>query len=158
MKRGAGFLSLLISLGLSLSAGFLGAWATASSVDSWYQGLNRPWWTPPDALFAPVWTALYILMGVAAWLVWKRADDHRVGWPLSLYALQLLLNALWSYLFFGLRSPGAALIEIIVLWAAIAATAAGFARVDRRAAWLMAPYLAWVSFAMALNFALWRMN
>jgi tryptophan-rich sensory protein len=158
MKRGTHMMALVVSVGLSLSAGFVGALATASSVDSWYQGLTRPSWTPPDALFGPVWTTLYVLMGIAAWLVWRRAGDRMIHWPITVYALQLLLNALWSFIFFGLRNPGAALIEIFFLWASIALTVASFARVDRKAAWLLAPYLAWVSFAVALNFAIWRMN
>lgn len=158
MKRGAVILALVISVGLSLATGFVGALATASSVDSWYQSLTKPPWTPPDVLFGPVWTVLYILMGVAAWLVWKRAGNRMIHRPLAVYALQLILNACWSFIFFGLRNPGAALIEIFFLWAAIVANVACFARVDRRAAWLLAPYLAWVSFAVALNFAIWWLN
>lgn len=158
MKRGTIILALVISVGLSLSAGFIGALATASSVDSWYKKLSKPSWTPPDALFGPVWTVLYILMGVAAWLVWRRAGERMIHRPLAVYALQLLLNACWSFIFFGLRNPGAALIEIFLLWVAIVITVAWFARVDGKAAWLLAPYLAWVSFAVALNFAIWRLN
>jgi tryptophan-rich sensory protein len=158
MKRGTVILALVISIGLSLSVGFVGGLATASSVDSWYQSLDKPSWTPPDMLFGPVWTVLYILMGIAAWLVWKRAGDRMIHRPLAFYALQLLLNACWSFIFFGLRNPGAALIEIFFLWAAIVITITLFARVDRKAAWLLAPYLAWVSFAVALNFAIWRLN
>ena len=125
---------------------------------SWYPSLAKPAWTPPDWLFGPVWTLLYLMMGLAAWLVWRQAEAGRARRPLLLYALQLLLNTCWSLLFFGLRSPGLALLEILLLWLAIAATLWAFARVRGWAAALLAPYLAWVSFAVALNFAIWRMN
>ena len=154
----ASALGLAVSLALSLGAGLVGGLATASSVKSWYPSLAKPAWTPPDWLFGPVWTLLYLMMGLAAWLVWRQAEAGRARRPLLLYALQLLLNTCWSLLFFGLRSPGLALLEILLLWLAIAATLWAFARVRGWAAALLAPYLAWVSFAVALNFAIWRMN
>lgn len=150
--------SLVVAVAVCLGAGFVGALATASSVGTWYQTLAKPSWTPADSLFGPVWTALYVMMGVAAWLVWQRAGDGSARGPLLLFALQLLLNAGWSLLFFGLRSPGLALIEIVLLWLAIAATLWSFALMQRWAALLLAPYLAWVSFAVALNLAIWRLN
>jgi len=157
-RPAAVILGLAVALAASLGVGLVGGLATASSVATWYPTLDKPAWTPPDSLFGPVWTALYLMMGVAAWLVWRRAGKERARYPLALFALQLLLNAGWSLLFFGLRSPGLGLIEIALLWLAIAATLWAFARVQGWAALLLVPYLAWVSFAAALNLAIWRMN
>jgi len=157
-SRVASVLGLAAALGLSLGTGLVGSLATASSVATWYPALDKPSWTPPDWLFGPVWTLLYMMMGVAAWLVWRGAASGRARLPLLLFALQLLLNACWSLLFFGLRSPGLALIEIVLLWLAIAATLWAFARVRAWAALLLAPYLAWVTFAAALNLEIWRLN
>jgi translocator protein len=122
---------------------------------SWYAGLNKPSWNPPAWIFGPAWTLLYTLMAVAAWLVWKRAGFTR---PLALYFVQLVLNAAWTPIFFGAHELGWALIEIIALWIAIALTQISFFRVNRAAGWLLAPYLAWVTFATALNYTLWQMN
>ncbi len=148
-------LQLAATVGLCLLVGLVGSLVTMPNLPGWYAGLAKPTWTPPDWLFGPVWTTLYCLMGVAAWLVWRR-----VGWsrPLAWFAVQLLLNAAWSWLFFGLHSPFAGLIDIVLLWAAIAATVLAFWRVSRLAAILMLPYWAWVSYAAALNFAIWQMN
>lgn len=124
----------------------------------WYADLAKPSWTPPGALFGPVWTLLYIMMAVAAWLVWRRRGTAGVGLALSLWVLQLVLNALWSWLFFGRQQIGLALVDIALLWLLIAATILAFRAVHRGAALLLVPYLAWVSFASALNWALWRLN
>ena len=124
---------------------------------AWYASLVKPSWTPPNAVFAPVWTALYAAMGVAAWLVWRRAGFGGAGPALALFAVQLVLNAL-VILFFGLHSVGFALLDIVVLWFAILAVTVLFWRVDRRAGLLLVPYLAWVGYASALNLALWRLN
>jgi translocator protein len=124
----------------------------------WYAALRKPSWNPPAWIFGPVWSALYAMMGVAAWLVWKQGGFTTQRRPLSLFFLQLALNAAWTPLFFGLHWLGAALGEITCLWLAIAATLAAFRRVSRPASWLLAPYLAWVSFAALLNFTLWRLN
>jgi len=124
----------------------------------WYASLTKPAWNPPSALFAPVWTLLYAMMGVAAWLVWRKEGFRGAALPLSLFIAQLLLNALWSYLFFGLHRPGLAFLDIVVLWAAILVVAVLFWREDWRAGALMVPYLAWVGFASCLNFVLWRLN
>lgn len=140
---------------LCLAVGALGGWATAQSVAEWYPTLAKPSWTPPPWLFAPVWTVLYILMGVSAWLVWKTGDAKV---PMLLFGAQLLLNLAWSFLFFGARSPGLALIDIAALWIAIAAMIFAYAFRSRLAAFLMVPYLAWVSFAMALNAAIFMLN
>jgi tryptophan-rich sensory protein len=132
-----------------------GGWATATGVRDWYPSLLKPAWNPPSWVFGPVWTVLYAMMAVAAWLVWRRD-----GWSgaLAWFAVQLTLNAAWSPLFFGLHRIDLALIDITFLWVAIAGTVVAFWKVSPGAGWLLVPYLAWVSFATALNFALWRLN
>lgn len=125
---------------------------------AWYAGLNKPSWNPPSWLFGPVWSALYTMMAVAAWLVWRRGGFRAQRTPLALFLVQLALNAAWSPLFFGLKWPGIAFAEMLLLWLAIAATLISFRRVSPVAGWLLAPYLAWVSFAALLNFTLWRLN
>jgi translocator protein len=124
----------------------------------WYATLKKPSWNPPGWIFGPVWTALYTMMAVAAWLVWKRGGFAGQRKPLALFLTQLVLNAIWTPLFFGLHWPRIAFAEIVMLWLAIAATLDAFRAVSRAAAWLLAPYLAWVSFATLLNFALCRLN
>lgn len=136
----------------------LAAFLTSLSVKDWYPSLAKPSWTPPGWLFGPVWTALYISMGISAWILWKRGGWAGARTPLVMFFLQLLLNAAWSGLFFGLRSPGLAFFEIALLWCAIALTAAFSIKVSRTAALLLFPYLAWVSYAAALNLAIWRSN
>ncbi len=140
-------------------AGVLGGLVTTPAIPTWYAALSKPAWTPPGWLFGPVWTVLYALMGIAAARVWLRHRGSRAGRAsLALFAFQLVLNAAWSFLFFGLRSPALGLAEIVVLWAAIAALVTWWWRLERPAALLLAPYLAWVSFAAALNLAIWRLN
>lgn len=125
---------------------------------TWYAQLQKPSFNPPAWVFAPVWTTLYVLMAVAAWLVWRRFGLHGARVALGLYLLQLVLNAAWTWIFFGLKLPGVAFAELVLLWLAVAATLVVFWRVERLAGWLLVPYLAWVSFAGVLNFSLWRMN
>jgi benzodiazapine receptor len=133
--------------------------ATIEGVRTWYQEIAKPSFTPPDAVFGPVWTTLYATMGVAAFLVWKLGPDRRrVRGALLLFCIQLVLNGLWSLIFFGLRSPGLALVEILSLLVLIAATTREFWGQSRAAGLLMVPYLAWVSFATVLNAAFWRLN
>lgn len=124
----------------------------------WYEGLNKPSWQPPNWLFAPVWTVLYVMIAVSGWLVWRKAGFAGAGLPLAVYAVQLILNAAWSPIFFGLRRPDLAFIEIILLWASVVATLALFHPIQAVATLLLAPYLAWVSFAAVLNFVVWRLN
>jgi tryptophan-rich sensory protein len=138
-----------------LAAGWLGSLPTRPAIATWYAHLLKPRWTPPDWVFAPVWTALYLVMGVAAWLVWRRAG---FSIPLLLFMGQLALNVAWSGIFFGLRMPGAALAEVLLLWWAILATALAFWPFSRAACVLMVPYLLWVTYAGALNAAIWRLN
>jgi tryptophan-rich sensory protein len=124
----------------------------------WYASLRKPSWNPPGWVFGPVWSVLYVMMAASAWLVWKRGGFMAQRRPLTLFLVQLALNAAWTPLFFGLRLPGLACGEIVMLWVAITATLVAFRPVSRPAAWLLAPYLMWVSFAGVLNFTLWRLN
>ena len=126
--------------------------------NQWYAALQKPAFTPPSWLFGPVWTALYVSMGIAAWLIWRRRGLRGGALPLLLFAGQLVLNAAWTPLFFGLQSPALAFADIVLLSVMIAATTVAFFRVRRAAGLLMVPYLAWTSFAAVLNLALWRMN
>jgi tryptophan-rich sensory protein len=144
-------LVLIGFLAASFSAAAIGGYATGESVRTWYPTLNKPSWNPPSWLFGPVWTLLYIMMSVAAWRIWKLRDQPGVKFVLGFFFVHLALNALWSILFFGLHSPGWALIEIIILWSSIALLQRAFWRLDRLAGWLWIPYLAWVSFATILN-------
>jgi tryptophan-rich sensory protein len=150
--------SLAASLAICLAAGGVGSFATSAKIPTWYATLAKPALNPPNWIFAPVWTTLYILMAVAAWMVWTRRQQAGTRAALALFAVQLLLNTLWSFLFFGAENPGLAMVEIIVLWLAISATIRTFREISPTAAWLLAPYLAWVSFASYLNFAIWRLN
>ena len=145
--------SLLIVFGIATLGGFL----TNLSVATWYPSLDKPSWTPSGATIGSVWTILYTFMGIAAWIVWRSGSGGRQR-PLAIYALQLLLNAGWSALFFGLRSPGLALLEIGILWLAILATSVTFWKVSKLAGVLMVPYLIWVGFAGVLNALIWKMN
>lgn len=124
----------------------------------WYAGLAKPSWNPPNWIFGPVWSLLYTLMAVAAWRVWRRAGFRGAGQAMAAFGIQLVLNAAWSWLFFGRHRMDLAFVEILALWIAILATTIAFQRIDRPAAWLMVPYLAWVAFAAVLNGVLWRMN
>jgi tryptophan-rich sensory protein len=146
----AGFIVLCVGVG---AAGGL-----ISGPDDWYWSLRKPAFTPPPWIFAPVWTTLYTLMGVSAWLVWRERTRQRVGVPLTLFFVQLGFNAIWSPLFFGLHRIDLALIDIIALWLMIVLTIKTFARVKPVAAWLVSPYLVWVSFASVLNASFWWLN
>ncbi len=123
----------------------------------WYEGLSKPWWRPPNWLFGPVWAILFVMIAVSGWMVWREAGTAAAV-PLAIYALQLVLNALWSAIFFGMRRMGLAAIEMAVLWIAIVATMVTFYPIRAEAAWLLGPYLFWVSFAFFLNVAVWRRN
>ncbi len=156
MKRTLGF---VVALLLPLGVGALGSLPTAGAVREWYPTLVQPSFAPPAWVFAPAWTALYLMMGVASWLVWRRGVARpEVRGALAIYAVQLALNLAWSWIFFGMRRPLPALVEIVVLLALIGLTTLRFAAVSRAAALLMTPYLAWVAFATALNGAFWWLN
>jgi translocator protein len=125
---------------------------------AWYESLNKPALNPPNWIFGPVWTVLYLMMAFAAWLAWESGPWDKVRRPLAIYLLQLLLNAAWSAIFFGMQQPDRAFAEICLLWAAILVTIAAFWRLRPLAGALLLPYLCWVSFAAYLNFMLWRLN
>lgn len=154
-RSAAGFIAWV---GLCLVAVWTGSLLTRPSIPVWYEGLNKPSWTPPNWVFGPVWTTLYIMMGVAAWLVWRRGGFAAAALPLGLFLVQLLLSVCWSAIFFALRRPGLAFAEIVILWVAILATVTTFWRVKPAAGWLLVPYLLWVAYAAGLNFAIWRTN
>jgi tryptophan-rich sensory protein len=149
---------LVVIVAATFLAPGLGSAFAGRSVSGWYLTLARPSWTPPGWVFGPVWTLLYTMMAVAAWLVWRRGGWAAARAALALYVVQLVLNAAWTGLFFGLRMPGVAFAELAVLWVAILATTAAFWRHSAAAGVLMLPYIAWCTFAAALNFAIWRMN
>lgn len=149
---------LLAWFGLCFAvAGIGGSW-TASEIPGWYRTLTRPAISPPNWIFGPVWTLLYAMMAVAAWLVWQSPASPQRNCGLILFLVQLALNLAWSFLFFRCHAIGAALAEVVVLWAAIGATTLVFGRTAPFAAWLMALYWAWVSFAAVLNASFWRLN
>ena len=136
----------------------IGSLFTAISVKTWYAQLRRPEWTPPNWIFGPVWTALYLLMAISAWLVWRSTSWPDARFALTLFIIQLVLNSLWSLVFFGLRKVGPAFGEILLLWMMIVATTVAFLPISLLAAWLLIPYLGWVLFASYLNFRIWQMN
>lgn len=155
MKNTSDILGLVGWLAASVVAGAVGAQFMPGE---WYTELAKPAATPPGWVFGPVWTFLYVAMAVAAWLVWRKAGIRGAPWSLSLYLAQLVLNGLWSFLFFGLKQIDLALVDIVPMWLLIATVLVLFWRQNRNAGALMAPYLLWVSFATYLNFAFWRLN
>lgn len=154
----ARWISLAGFVGVCLGVGGLGALSTTSEVAGWYQTIDKPSWTPPDSVFGPVWTVLYVLMGVAAWLVWCTSGFYAARTAWTLFTLQLVLNGAWSFIFFGLHQPAWAFIELLCLWVVIALTIAVFFNHRPAAGWLLLPYLAWVTFAAVLNFSIWTLN
>jgi translocator protein len=151
-------LSLLALLGY-IAACFLAAMTGAFfRPGEWYERLKKPSWRPPNRLFAPVWTVLYVIIAISGWLVWREAGFVGAALPLAVYALQLVLNAAWTPLFFGLHRPDLGFVDIVLVWLTIVATIVLFFPINVGAALLLVPYLAWVTFATALNFAVWRLN
>ena len=150
---------LILSILICQAAGMLGSFFTVPAIASWYITLSKPWFTPPNWLFGPVWLSLYTLMGLALYLVWIRGFKEKGSKiALAVFGIQLCLNAAWSFLFFGLQSPLFGLAGIIPLWAFIALNIWVFYKVDKRAGYLLVPYLAWVSIATALNYYVWVLN
>jgi benzodiazapine receptor len=148
-----------IGLAFWLTVTFSAAWVGSRfQPGEWYAGLVKPVLTPPAWVFGPVWTLLYLMMAIAAWLVWRTLGLTGALGPLGLFLMQLALNALWSYIFFGLQRPGLAFLDIVALWLAILATLIAFWRANPTAGLLLFPYLLWVSFATYLNFQFWRLN
>ena len=150
--------SLLVLITFEVASFAAAATGVIFKPGDWYKQLDKPRWRPPDWLFAPVWIVLYVAIGLSGWLVWLKAGIAGAALPLSIYAVQLLLNAAWTPIFFGLHRTGLAMVEIMVLWAAILATIIVFRPVSAAAALLLVPYLAWVSFAAALNLSILQRN
>lgn len=152
-------LQLAAAVAVCLLPGVLGSLFTAPAIPNWYAGLSKPWFTPPNYLFGPVWTALYLAMGVSLFLVFRRRGEHEGSkTAVIVFFVQLVLNATWSPVFFGARSLGGGLLIIVALWISIAVTVVLFYRISRIAGLLLLPYLLWVSFATALNVELFRLN
>ncbi len=158
MSERARLIGFVLFIVCCLGAGGLGAMATTPEIKGWYRTIEKPAWNPPDYVFGPVWTTLFVMMGVAAWFVWKQNGFQTAKAPLTLFAIQRALNVAWSWIFFNMHQPGWAFAEIIILWLAITATTVAFFKHSTIAGWLMVPYLAWVSFASVLNFTIWRLN
>jgi benzodiazapine receptor len=157
-SRARDYTGLAVFIALNAAVSALGGWATAGSVGTWYVTLAKPAFNPPNWIFAPVWTALYLMIAVAGWRAWRRGAGQEARLALTAYAVQLVLNLSWSFVFFGARMIGPALAVIVAMLAAILANAFLFWRIDRAAGALLLPYAAWVSFATLLNAALWRLN
>ena len=152
-------LKLIIAIAIPLIVGGTSGFFTATGVESWYQTIARPTWNPPGWIFGPVWTTLYVMMGISLFLVWKEdtsVELKKIG--IALFTVQLVLNFFWSFIFFNQHQIGWALVEIIAMWVFILLTIFAFAQVNKAAAWLLVPYISWVSFATILNFTIWQLN
>jgi benzodiazapine receptor len=155
--RGRNIIRIVLAIAICEYVGALGSLFTAPAVNGWYAGLTKPSFNPQNFVFAPVWTSLFALMGVALYLVWQKRDPQN-RFALTLFGIQLGLNLLWSIIFFGLHSLSGAAWEIVLLWIAVLLTLVSFWKISRAAAYLLVPYLAWVSFAAVLTFSIWRLN
>lgn len=151
---------LILSFVLPFIAGGLGSIATASTIPTtWYAQLQKPWFSPPNWLFAPVWTTLYLCMGISLYLVWsKQLESRKKSFAVNVFLIHLVVNLQWSLIFFGVKSPGLALITISILWGMILLIIKLFSEISKPAAYLLIPYACWVSFAAVLNFAIWWLN
>ncbi|HTL09520.1 MAG TPA: TspO/MBR family protein [Chitinophagaceae bacterium] len=150
---------LVISIAATVGIGLLGGIFTGPEIQTWFVHLQKPSWNPPNWLFAPVWSTLYLLMGIAFYLIWKSpgAGDGK-RWAMIIFIVQFALNFFWSFIFFREHQMGWAFVEIIVLWIAILCTIIAFSRINKTAAWLLVPYISWVSFAAILNYTIWQLN
>lgn len=149
---------LIISLAITLSVGTIAGFATANAIDTWYATLNKPSFNPPNWIFAPVWTMLYILMGIALYLIWNLPESSARNTAMIIFFIQLALNFLWSFIFFNMHQVGWALFDIAALLVMIVACIYFFAPLSKTAAWLLVPYVLWVSFATLLNYSIWTLN
>ncbi len=150
---------LVLSLAITVILGLSGGFFSVSEIPGWYAQLQRPSWNPPNWIFPPVWTLLFVMMGISLFLVWKNNAPVRVKkMAIMIFSIQLLLNILWSYVFFKQHTMGWALAEIIILWIAILLTIFAFGKISSLAAWLLVPYISWVSFAAILNYTFWKIN
>ena len=153
------FVAFIINLAIPLSIGAIGAYFTASSVDTWYRTISKPSFNPPNGIFGPVWTSLYIMIGISAYLVWqKRARIEQFPRTVAIYLIQLVLNLMWSFIFFYAHELGMALIEIIILLIVIIINARVFYKIDKTAGLLFIPYILWVSFATVLTYSIFSLN
>ncbi len=153
------FFKLVIAVGVSELAGIIGSIFTISATPNWYSAIEKPALNPPSWVFGPVWTTLYALMGIAAWLIWKKGWGRKdVKVAIGVFGIQLFLNAIWSIIFFGLQNPGPAFVDIILLWLVIVWTMVVFYKISKPATYLLVPYLLWVSFATYLNYTIWALN
>ncbi len=158
MMQPKDILALLFFVGLCFGAAALGSYFTQQSLGPWYFALKKPSWTPSGSTIGAVWTVLYAMIGVSGFLVWRKGGFGEQAVPFMLYFVQLILNVLWSAVFFGMKSPGTAFLEIVLLWVAILLTVIAFYHSSKLAAALLVPYLAWVTFAAGLNYVIWNMN
>lgn len=159
MKNISNTWKLIIAILICEATGFLSGLIGSAYKNQWFEKLNKPWWNPPGYIFGPVWTCLYLLMGISLWLVWKSNKKDIVKQSaLRYFGSQLFLNFWWSIIFFRFQSPGGALVDILLLFILIFITIFQFATISKLAAWLLVPYISWVSFASCLNFAIWWMN
>jgi benzodiazapine receptor len=158
MRNRTEWIALIVFLLLSFAAGGIGSLATVKSIPTWYQQLAKPNWTPPSAVFGPVWTLLYVTMAASAFLIWRQGTVGMGRAVLIIFLAQLALNALWSLIFFGARNPGLALVDIVLMWILIAAYTILAWPISRVASALFMPYWLWVTYATALNIAIWRLN
>lgn len=152
-------LKLIISVAIPVAAGAVSGFFTSTGLGSWYQSIIKPSWNPPGWVFGPVWTLLYIMMGIALYLVWKTgAASALKKTAITLFAIQLALNFFWSFIFFNQQQIGWALVEIITMWFAILLTIFSFSKINNTSSWLLVPYISWVSFATILNYTIWKLN
>jgi len=160
MQRSKAPLSLLVFVTIVGFVEFSGSFSVFKSLMDWYPELAKPVFNPPNWVFAPVWTILYLSIAISGWMIWtkREGNERAVDGALTVFAVQLFFNAMWSYLFFGMRSPFLGFIGIALLWLAIALNIFSFYKISKRAAYLLLPYIFWVSFAALLNFAIWRLN
>ena len=149
---------LIASVLISQAAGVIGSLFTVQNIPTWYATLNKPSFSPPNYLFGPVWITLYFMIGISFFLVWRESDTFNIKIPVIMFSVQMVLNAVWSIIFFGLKNPMFAFFEIILLWVFIILCIITYYPVSKAASWLMVPYLLWVSFASVLNFKIWMLN
>jgi tryptophan-rich sensory protein len=153
------WIKLVISIAIPQIIGISSVFFTITNVGRWYQQIKRPEWNPPNWIFGPVWTILYIMMGVALYLIWKsNVAKEKKRTAIILWSVQLLFNFFWSFIFFNQHQIGLALVEIICLWVLLLLNIFSFAKINKTAAWLLVPYISWVSFAAILNYAIWELN
>ncbi|MDD5152597.1 MAG: tryptophan-rich sensory protein [Candidatus Pacebacteria bacterium] len=159
-RKFSSFLALIVSIAICEFAGIVGSFFTFSEIPTWYATITKPAINPPSWVFGPVWTTLFFLMGISAFLVWRKMETNRedVKMALSIFGFQLILNTLWSIIFFGMHNIGLALAEIVVLWLAIVWTIVEFYKLSRASAYLLLPYIVWVTFAGYLTYNLWVLN